>query len=146
MNPFKDNRDDTTLADVAMDYWKRDLRTDIVNYVPTSEKNPAFWQHMVTYTVGLGVTGSIDPVDAFKAIENGTYVNWWGGTSNEDKVNDMLHAAVNARGGFFSASDPATFAKELKGTVGEIVNEAGSSTAVEFDVSSFQQGALIFST
>ncbi len=146
VNPFKDNRDDTTLADVAMDYWKRDLRTDIVNYVPTSEKNPAFWQHMVTYTVGLGVTGSIDPVDAFKAIENGTYVNWWGGTSNEDKVNDMLHAAVNARGGFFSASDPATFAKELKGTVGEIVNEAGSSTAVEFDVSSFQQGALIFST
>jgi type IV pilus assembly protein PilY1 len=58
----------------------------------------------------------------------------------------MLHAAVNARGGFFSAADPTTFATELKGTVGEIVNEAGSSTAVEFDVSSFQQGALIFST
>jgi len=144
--PFKDDREAKTLADVAMYYWKRDLRTDINNYVPTSESNPAFWQHMVTYTVGLGVTGSVDPTTAFKAIEDGTYIDWWGGTSKQDKVNDMLHAAVNGRGNFFSASDPTTFATELKGTVGDIVNEAGSSTAVEFDVSSFQQGALIFST
>ncbi|EHJ05714.1 PilC/PilY family type IV pilus protein [Marinobacter manganoxydans] len=146
VDPFKDGRNSRTLADVAMYYWKRDLRTDINNYVPVSERNPAFWQHMVTYTVGLGVAGSVDPVAAFKAIEDGTYLNWWGGTSDEDKVNDMLHAAVNARGGFFSASNPSTFAKELKGTVGDITAEAGSSTAVEFDVSSFQEGALIFSS
>ncbi|GGE74055.1 pilus biosynthesis protein [Streptosporangium jomthongense] len=145
-DPFKDGRGSYTLADVAMHYWKRDLRSDITNYVPTSEKNPAFWQHMSTYTVGLGVQGSVDPVAAFNAIKAGTYIDWWGGTSNENKVNDMLHAAVNGRGGFFSASDPEEFAKELAGTVGDIVAEAGSSTAVEFDVSSFQQGALIFST
>jgi type IV pilus assembly protein PilY1 len=145
-DPFKDGRDAYTLADVAMHYWKRDLRTDITNYVPTSEKNRAFWQHMSTYTVGLGVEGSVDPVAAFNAIKNGSYINWWGGTSNEDKVNDMLHAGVNGRGGFFSAADPEKFAKELAGTVGAIVAEAGSSTAVEFDVSSFQQGALIFAS
>tara|TARA_R110002111_G_scaffold231895_2_gene293027 strand:+ start:61 stop:3444 length:3384 start_codon:yes stop_codon:yes gene_type:complete len=145
-DPFKDGRNAYTLADVAMHYWKRDLRTDITNYVPTSEKNPAFWQHMATYTVGLGVEGSVDPVAAFNAIKNGTYIDWWGGTSNEDKVNDMLHAAVNGRGGFFGAADPEKFATELAGTVGAIVAEAGSSTAVEFDVSSFQQGALIFAS
>ena len=145
-DPFKDGRGAYTLADVAMHYWNRDLRTDITNYVPTSEKNPAFWQHMATYTVGLGVEGTVDPVAAFDAIKNGTYIDWWGGSSNEDKVNDMLHAAVNGRGGFFSAADPENFATELAGTVGDIVAEAGSSTAVEFDVSSFQQGALIFAS
>ena len=145
-DPFKDGRGSRTLADVAMYYWKRDLRTDITNYVPTSDKNPAFWQHMSTYTVGLGVVGSVDPVAAFNAIKNGTYIDWWGGTPNEDKVNDMLHAAVNGRGGFFSAADPDKFATELAGTVEAIVAEAGSSTAVEFDVSSFKQGALIFAS
>jgi type IV pilus assembly protein PilY1 len=145
-DPFTDGEEFRTLADVAMYYWKRDLRTDIDNYVPTSNKNPAFWQHMVSYTVGLGVTGSVDPDAAFEAIETGDSIDWWGGTSDEDKVNDMLHAAVNSRGGFFSAADPETFAEELTGTVGDIIAEAGSSTAVEFDVSSFQEGALIFSS
>lgn len=146
-DPFTDGLTESrTLADVAMYFWKRDLQSTIDNYVPTSETNPAFWQHMVTYTVGLGVTGTVDPESAFEAIDDGTNVDWWGGSSDEDKVNDMLHAAVNGRGGFFSAADPKTFATELSGTVGEIVGEAGSSTAVEFDVSSFQEGALIFSS
>ena len=146
VDPFKDGYDGTSLADVAMYYWKTDLRSDIDNYVPTSDSNPAFWQHMVTYTVGFGVNGTIDPDDAFAAIDNETAISWWGGDSNEDKINDMLHAAVNGRGGFFSASDPDTFAAELKKTVDEIVAEAGSSTAVEFDVTSFQEGAMMFST
>ncbi|MDG5500675.1 PilC/PilY family type IV pilus protein [Marinobacter sp. BGYM27] len=144
-DPFKDNRNSYTLADVAMYYWNRDLQTGIDNYVPTSDKNPAFWQHMVSYTVGLGVSGTVDPVSAFNAIASESAINWWGGSNNEDKINDMLHAAVNGRGGFFSASDSNTFATELKKTVDLIVAEAGSSTAVEFDVSSFQQGGLIFS-
>ena len=146
VDPFKDGYNGTSLADVAMYYWKTDLRSDIDNYVPTSDSNPAFWQHMVTYTVGLGVNGTIDPNDAFAAIESGESIDWWGGDGDEDKINDMLHAAVNGRGGFFSASDPETFAAELKKTVDEIVAEAGSATAVEFDVSSFQEGAMIFST
>lgn len=145
-NPFKDDRNSRTLADVAMYFWKTDLRTDITNFVPTSNENPAFWQHMVTYTVGLGVEGSVDPVAAFAAIEDGSYVDWWGGSSDEDKVNDMVHAAVNSRGGFYSASDPTSFASELSDAVGDIQADAGSATAVEFDVSSFQEGALIFSS
>src|SRR5690606_12038846 len=144
-DPFKDDQGGRTLADVAMYYWKRDLRTDMDNYVPTTPKNPAFWQHMVTYGVGLGVSGSVDPDDAFAAIETGAVIDWWGGNDNQNKINDLLHAAVNSRGGFFSAADPETFASELVDTVAEIVAEAGSATAVEFDVSSFQEGAQIFS-
>src|SRR5699024_5362631 len=52
-----------TLADVAMHYWKHDLRPDddMPNIVPTSNADPAFWQHMVNFTVGLGVFGNITP-------------------------------------------------------------------------------------
>ena len=65
--PFTDTHSNT-LADVAMYYWNRDLHTGLANRVPTSTINPAFWQHMVTYGVALGATGSIDATTALNAI------------------------------------------------------------------------------
>lgn len=143
--PYKDGHSrSTTLADVAMYYWKRDLRPNLGNYVPTTAKNPAYWQHMVTYGVGLGVSGSVDPDDAFAAIETGAVIDWWRGTDDEKKLNDLLHAAVNSRGGFFSAADPAEFSRDLSNMIVDITAEAGSATGVEFNVSSFEQDGLIF--
>ena len=63
--PFSDSHSNT-LADVAMHYWKTDLRTDMPNKVPTSPANPAFWQHMSTFTVGLGVDGTLSELPAGK--------------------------------------------------------------------------------
>ncbi len=58
--PFRDTWNDT-LADVAMYYWNRDLRTctaqGCANDVPPNSRDPAFWQHLVTFTVGLGLEG-----------------------------------------------------------------------------------------
>lgn len=145
-NPFTDGRTSTTLADVAMYYWKRDLWDDdtMANFVPTTDRNPAYWQHMVTYGVGLGVTGSVDPETAFSATSANTQIDWWGGTNDQNKLNDLLHAAVNSRGGFFSAADPTEFAEELVDMIGDLAAEAGTATGVEFNVSSFQEGGLIF--
>jgi len=131
-SPFTDSHDDT-LADVAMYYWKNDLRTDLVNAVPTSEINPAFWQHMVTFGVGLGVTGSVNPSDAFNAIASDPLItiNWPNPTSsNAAKLDDLLHASVNGRGGFFSASAPDTFATELSNVLNAIMDKTSSSSAV----------------
>src|SRR5690606_90942 len=139
--PFKDEHTDkTTLADVAMYYWKRDIRPNLPNYVPTTNKDPAFWQHMVTYGVGLGVSGSVTPTTAFDAITSKTQINWWGSTDDQNKLNDLLHAAVNSRGGFFSAADPSEFGRELSEMLVDIAAEAGSATGVEFNVASFQEG------
>lgn len=125
--PFRDNRSNT-LADVAMEYWKNDLRPDLANRVPASTRNPAFWQHMVTYTVGLGVQGAIDPATAFAAILTGDTVNWPNPTAGDsEKIDDMLHAAVNGRGGFFSAADAETFANELAAVLADIVARVESS-------------------
>lgn len=140
-SPFSDSYSDT-LADVAMYYWKRDLRTDVENRVPTTTINPAFWQHMSLFGIGLGVEGTVSPDAAFAAIDSGTTIPWGnpleGTTAVKDarKVDDLLHASVNARGGFFSASDPDEFAQVIKETLESIGRRSSSASAAA--VSAFQ--------
>lgn len=146
--PFSDGYSDT-LADVAMKYWKNDLRPDLDNRVPTPNDtiNPAFWQHMVTYTVGLGVQGDIDPKTAFDAIASGTSVIWPNPAADgalNAKIDDMLHAAVNSRGGFFSANDPETFARELTRTLNNIVDRVGSASNLAGTTTSLETDQMVF--
>ncbi|HXH03938.1 MAG TPA: PilC/PilY family type IV pilus protein [Candidatus Competibacteraceae bacterium] len=154
VSPFKDswghpNPSGGTLADVAMYYWKRDLRTDISNEVPTTPLDPAFWQHMVTFTVGLGVQGSIKPEDAFAAIASGANINWPEPDTSltqadPARIDDLLHAAVNGRGGFFSATDPKEFADALAGILREINNRQSAATAVATNSTRVQEDTLAF--
>lgn len=133
VSPFTDSNSNT-LADVAMYYWKNDLRADLDNSVPVKDDtiDPAFWQHMVTFGVGLGVEGSIDKDTAFNAIDTETSVTWPDPSSgNSDKIDDLLHASVNGRGGFFSAADPQTFANDLSEVLENIVGRTdGSASSV----------------
>lgn len=134
-DPYKDSNSDS-LADVAMKYWKNDLdegwpsgeRLD--NTVPTSNLDPAFWQHMVTFGVGFGVEGSISDATANAAVTSGSAVSWWGGTEEQNKINDLMHASVNSRGSFFSASNPGTFAEKLAGTLNAIAERVGSASNI----------------
>lgn len=130
-SPFRDNHSNT-LADVAMYYWNRDLREDIPNAVPSSAKNPAFWQHMVTFGVGLGVNGSIRPADAYAAIGDPTKTITWPDPNSTEpaKLDDLLHAAINGRGEFFSAQNPTEFATALSGMLKEIIERKSSSSSV----------------
>lgn len=131
-DPYRDNWSDT-LADVAMHYWKRDLRPEpnMKNRVPTSSQNEAFWQHMVTFGVGFGVQGTIDPDDAWAAVNPPVTAIPWPNPAASDpaKLDDLLHAGVNSRGGFFTASDPDTFANELASVLENIVARIDSSAA-----------------
>ncbi len=130
-DPFRDG-ESNTLADVAMKYWKTDLRPDLANTVPVPlpNLNPAFWQHMVTFGVGLGVTGSVTAQQGFDAVTSKSAVNWWGGSEKQNKINDLLHASVNGRGGFFSANKPSTFASGLANTLANISARAGSASNI----------------
>ncbi|MHB8949294.1 MAG: pilus assembly protein [Rhodoferax sp.] len=143
-SPFADTHENT-LADVAMYYWKRDLRTDLENGVSTNYLDPAFWQHMVTFGVGLGVTGTIDPIAAFKAIDTGASITWPDPTSsNSALLDDLLHASVNSRGGFFSAADPEEFATALTNTLNDIVKRTGSASNVSTNSTSINTGSQVF--
>ena len=147
VDPYQDGFSNT-LADVAMEYWKKDLRTDLANEVPVSPENPAFWQHMVTFGVGLGVEGAIDPDDAWAAVASGTAVNWGdpsGTASIPEKLDDLLHAGINSRGGYFTASDPDTFADRLSETIASIMERTeSSSSSVAANSTRLDAGTLVY--
>ncbi len=143
-DPFRDGRNDT-LADTAMAYWKNDLRTDMDNRVGATPRNPAFWQHMVTYGVGFGVFGNINPDDAFAAIESGTAIAWGDPfANNPSKIDDLLHAAVNGRGGFFSARDPASFSREFDEILQDIIARTRSTTSLSTASTRLTTESLIY--
>ncbi|WP_396913316.1 pilus assembly protein [Mycolicibacterium sp.] len=63
INPFRDAAGSNAgeLSDIAAYYWLTDLRGGtraLANNVPPSRRDPAFWQHLTTFTVGLGISGS----------------------------------------------------------------------------------------
>lgn len=144
-SPFADDYSDT-LADVAMYYWKRDLRGDLENVVAVTRDNPAFWQHMTTYGVGLGVYGTVEPSAAFAAVGTGEALSWPDPTVREGyKIDDLLHAAVNSRGGFFSAADPDTFAAELSAVLQNIADQSKSSaSSIAANSTRLDCGTLIY--
>lgn len=142
--PFSDSWSNT-LADVAMYYWNRDLRPTLTNNVPTSESDPAFWQHMVTMTIGMGVDGTVNKQTAFDSILTGAAISWPSPTSkNEYKIDDLLHAAVNGRGLYFSAKSPKEFTEALKQSVATIQSRLASSTNLAVDGASLAAGTVIY--
>ncbi|WP_188660605.1 pilus assembly protein [Arenimonas soli] len=145
VSPFTDGYSDT-LADVAMYYWRTDLRSTIENKVPTTTANPAFWQHMVTYGVGLGVTGAVDPEDAFAAIGDTTTTITWPdpSASAAAKIDDLLHAGLNSRGGFFSAADPVEFAQGLSRVLVAINERTASGSNVAANSVALKEETRIF--
>jgi type IV pilus assembly protein PilY1 len=141
-HPFTDTHNNT-LADVALKYWYDDLRTDLEDKVPTNPQDAAYWQHMVTFTVGLGVFGSIDPVADWDDLKDGTLA-WPQPNTNPGKIDDMFHAAVNGRGGFFSASNPTEFATALNESLTNIVSRNSSASAVATNSTRISSDTLIY--
>lgn len=144
-----------TLADVAMYYWRTDLRSDLDNLVPTSGSNPAFWQHMVTFAIGLGVAGTVDQnsVDEVLANGNATYrdgnnntINGWPTPENNHAtgVSDLLHAAVNGRGTYVAANNPTEFERGLKAALAAVIERTGSFSNVENNSEALNTGSRLF--
>ena len=119
-----------TLADVAMHYYDMDMST-LPDKVP-DEGNSG--QHMVTYTVGFGVKGHLDPaVDQAPAMDSS---DWYAGDSDEDRIDDLWHAAVNGRGKYFSASRPDKLVASLLYIMEDIMGGrvgSGASVAINGD-------------
>ena len=117
---------DNTLADVAMNYYERDL-SPLANQVTVAGVDTATHQHMVTYTVAFGVNGTLtaDP-------PNPTAPFAWPDPSLSDtaKIDDLRHAAYNSRGQFLSAKDPVGLSNALSSALGSIGGLTSSASAV----------------
>jgi type IV pilus assembly protein PilY1 len=164
-----------TLADVAEYYYKTDIRTSALgnctgvivppatagsdvcsNDVPATGEDAASWQHMTTFTLGLGASGKMlfspgyasatSSIDDYYSIKNGVTANsvagvctWQadGTTCNwpvpasgtMTTIDDLWHTAVNGRGTYFSATSPASLSAGLSSALSGVSARLGSSAA-----------------
>lgn len=146
--PYSDSYS-ATLADIAMYFWQNDLRPDMVNNVPIAAKSridPAFWQHLVNFTVGLGVNGTLNFPDDLVGLTNGSKVWPKVVADTATAVDDLWHAAVNSRGIYYSAADPVSFAKSLEGALEEISARSGSAAAVGTSSTTLGTGVKVYTS
>lgn len=151
--PFKDSAS-STLADLAFKYWATDARTDLADnlkpfmaYSGTNaywdpRNDPAKWQHLVNFTLGLGLTRQIvDPQwggdtysGDYPSLANGTK-NWPTITTSyePDHVYDLWHAAINSRGEFFSVDSPNEIVDAFRSILSRISDRNTSASAVSLE-------------
>jgi type IV pilus assembly protein PilY1 len=134
-----------TLADVAMHYWKRDLIASLTNNVPVSNNDPAFWQHMVTMGVSIGLQGNLNPQTDLVSITNGSK-RWGDPTDAEDadRIDDLWHAAVNGRGNFVTAKNPTEFANAMVEALATVAARLGSASNVTANSTSFTSDSRVY--
>lgn len=160
-----------TLSDVAEYYYITDLRTatlnnnlsgaagtvngtDIsANNVPSGTEDTATWQHMTTFTLGLGARGRMvysptylsDTSGDFYSIKQPqtanppTICSWQASgpcnwpipnvSGTPENIDDLWHAAVDGRGIYFSATDPASLTDGLNSTLSGVSARIGAAAA-----------------
>lgn len=177
------NASSNSLADVAMYYYKTDLRTpslnnctgaigqaicgadeivdgvnkgDPLNNVFTGDADDNSQQHMTTFTLGLGASGRMNystdyltqTAGDFHSVKTGstasatvctwqatgTTCNWpipgMSGTSGKiENIDDLWHTAVNGRGAYFAATNPATLTAGLTGALASVFAKKGAAAA-----------------
>ena len=140
-----------SLADVAAYYYLTDLRpngstgalgTDVGtdNNVPANgtgvEADTARHQHMTTFTMGLGLAGTLDyrpdyktGAGDFAALRSGAK-NWPAPSADDPTaLDDLWHAAVNGKGQFFSAADPDSVVDSLTTALAGVNARVASAAA-----------------
>lgn len=97
------------------------------------KNDPASWQHLVQFMIGFGASGTLPNETAvYNRLRNGA-IAWPEvavGTDDGRKIDDMWHAAINSRGSFFTASDPAALVKAITDIIASIIARRGGSTAI----------------
>lgn len=135
-----------TLADVAMYYWNHDLSESLDNNVQGSVNDPAVWQHIIQYTIGFGVNGQASAAAKTAGQWPDPVAGGQENNPSDAKTDDLEHAAINGRGAFFNASNPAEFQNALANTLGAIdaASQTGSASAVAAVSNDYTTSTLMF--
>lgn len=131
-----------SLADVAQYYYKTDLRPSMPDVVRPGGSgwgdDRATWQHMTTYVVGLGVSGTVNFQDDYMTAATGDFAQIRAGTkawpvwpaytasqyaaapklyNDARSIDDFWHTAVNGRGRYFNANNPDNLVSGIRGAL-----------------------------
>ncbi len=151
-----------TLADIAKYYYDTDLRTSdlgncsggissdypsgnsdvCTNNVFTSSSDNNIKQHMTTFTMGLGIDGTLNYTSDYLTATSGDFynlknglgsptVNWPDPINNSagERIDDLWHAAVNGQGIYFSAKDPDQIITGFNTALSSITAKLGAAAA-----------------
>ena len=134
-----------TLADVSKYFYDTDIRDASLSNCTgalgtsvcgTTTDYPK--QNMVTLTLGLGIDGTLAYTDDYKTQAIGDFKDISTGAKNWDdpisktsgqRIDDLWHAAVNAGGTYYSASNPKLLRESLSKGLSEIKAVQGASAA-----------------
>jgi type IV pilus assembly protein PilY1 len=149
------------LSDVAEYYYNTDLRTSTLgncnsntsgatrdvcaNTVPVSTRDPNTFQHMSTFTIGLGVGGTLTYDTNYLTQTSGDYADLTSGAKNwpvpgntqstsgsggdARNVDDLWHTAVDGRGIYYSARSASALGAAISGVVTAVQEINGSGSA-----------------
>ena len=126
-----------SLADVALYYYSTDLRPSMDPTVPPTDKDNNQQQHMVTFTIGLGLDGQLTYRPDYETATSGDFFDIKQGSKKwpvpvggaPSSLDDLWHAAVNGRGVFFSAKSPDQVAQGLADTLEQLQARVGAGAA-----------------
>lgn len=162
------------VADIAFHYWATDLRPDLANNVMpyfvdrsgtatqqywNPKNDPATWQHLITFTVGLGLSRTMNltsPVDlqwGGSTYAGAGYANLlsgagtWPATASDaspGNVYDLWHAAINSRGQSFAAERPSDLSDALNTALNRILERESAAAALATNSTRLTTDTLLF--
>jgi type IV pilus assembly protein PilY1 len=141
MVPFYSDRTGTS----AQQYWN-------------PRNDPANWQHMVNFTIGIGLTSTLNvtsPVNiswggstyAAPGFTNLSTTGSWpttGSNVSPGNVYDLWHAAINSRGQAFSIENPLQAEAALQTSLNRILATTAASAALATNSTRLATGTLLF--
>ncbi|HXF46725.1 MAG TPA: PilC/PilY family type IV pilus protein [Burkholderiaceae bacterium] len=181
--PYRDGRsalglspgdNSNSLADVAFHYWATDLRPGAGglanNLIPyrvdrqgtedqqywNPKNDPATWQHMVNFVVGLGLRSTLNVTGAewggstfagsgYANLAAGT-VAWppTGSNTSPGNVYDLWHAAINSRGLAFNAENPTELGSALRTALNRILERESAAAALATNSTRLTTDTMLF--
>ena len=169
---YPNDNSSSSLADIMWHYWASDLAPTLTDNLPpyyTEEiigtptdaqywnpaNDPASWQHMVSYMVSFGLTGSVPTTEAvYQNLLDGTsYITndgvtsqtgWPGIGTDSGIADDLYHAGINGHGGFFNATDPNELVDAFKSITERIAARQSTASTVVANSGRISSGNLVY--
>ncbi len=136
-----------TVADVAHYFYTEDL-SPLADDVPVTPIDPNNKQHMVSFTVAFGVEGNMVDTDDdnYPTPELAEDGEWNDGNVNSDqeKIDDLWHAAFNSKAYYVSAQSTDGVADAISAALLEIADRVGSAASVATNTGSLNAGSHLF--